>query len=82
MKLKANSVPMQTFTRGNGIAATAPSRNSFNKAHFSQRTVAVNLNPQVIYVNATAPELQHSVRIAEEYRSEHGTDGDLVFEEA
>ncbi|WP_147196427.1 hypothetical protein AAGQ96_06560 [Pantoea sp. MBD-2R] len=82
MKLKANSVPMRTFTRGNGVAATAPSRASFHKARSSQRRVAVNLNPQIIYVNATAPELQHSVKISEEYRSVHGTDGDLVFEEA
>ncbi len=82
MKLKPDSVPMLTFTRGNGVVATAPSRASFHKPHSSQRRVTVNPNPQVIYVKATAAELQRSVKIAEEYRSEHGADGDVVFEEA
>lgn len=48
----------------------------------AKNVVAVPLSPQVIFVNASADAIQRSVKISQEYRTVHGTDGDFILEDA
>ena len=80
MNLNPRIIPAKLNDKGKAVTTSPrvlPKKNSAQ-----QKMVPLSLNPQVIYVNASAPELQRAVKIAQEYSATYGKAGDSAFEEA
>jgi len=82
MKLNLHSTPKKIPDPAKGNAVAASLVMLSGKKPVGRKMVRVGLNPQVIYVNASAQALQRAVRISEEYSASCGKDGDPRFEEA